>query len=180
MTDLDKLRGQWTWRGHVRPAFAEVPAAGQESVWDYPRPPKLEEDSREILVLWGSLLVAKTRRAIRVLETSHPPTFYLPWDDVARDILQAAGGGSLCEWKGPASYWTVVNGPRRLPKVAWSYPTPLAGAEALAERVAFYPGSLECRVDGALATPQPGGFYGGWVTPDLAGPFKGSAGTSDW
>jgi uncharacterized protein (DUF427 family) len=174
-------RGQWRWRGDERPPFAAAPGPGQTSVWDHPRPPRLAPDPREVLVRWGSVEVARTRRAIRVLETAHPPSFYLPWADVARHLLQPeAGAASFCEWKGPARYWTLVDGTRRLSGVAWSYPEPLPGAEALADCVAFYPAQLDCTVDGAPVTPQPGGFYGGWITPDLAGPFKGEPGSSGW
>ena len=153
---------------------------GQESVWDYPRPPRLERDAREIVIRWGTLEIARTRYALRLLETSHPPSFYLPWKDVARSFLQPGSGSSLCEWKGVASYWTLTDGARRQTNVAWSYPQPLAGAEVLSDYVAFYPAGLECRVAGALAEPQPGGFYGGWVTPELTGPFKGIPGSSAW
>jgi uncharacterized protein (DUF427 family) len=177
---IESARNQWRWRGQSRPPFAVVPAPGQQSVWDFPRPPRLAADTREVVVRWGDVEVARTRRALRVLETSHPPSFYLPWDDVARHLLQDAQGGSFCEWKGPAQYWSLVSGERRLPGVAWSYPQPLAGAEALAACVAFYPAALECSVDGAPVTPQPGGFYGGWITPELAGPFKGGPGSGGW
>jgi uncharacterized protein (DUF427 family) len=99
---------------------------------------------------------------------------------VAPHLLQPAQGSSFCEWKGPAQYWTLVDGERRSSAVAWSYPQPLAGAEALAACVAFYPASLDCSVDGAAVTAQPGGFYGGWITPELVGPFKGAPGSSGW
>jgi uncharacterized protein (DUF427 family) len=184
MTDIpawiQSARSHWRWRGSGRPPFARVPAPGQESVWDFPRPPRLAPDPREVVVRWGAIEIARTTRAIRVLETAHPPSFYLPWDDVARDLFQAASGTSFCEWKGPARYWSLVDGERRLPRVAWSYPQPLAGAEALANSVAMYPIALECRVGGALVTPQPGGFYGGWITPELTGPFKGEPGSEGW
>ena len=173
-------RQQWRWQGQQRPPFAKAPGPGQVSVWDFPRPPCLAPDAREVIVRWGELEVARTRRAVRVLETAHPPSFYLPWDDVARHLLQPAGGGSFCEWKGPARYWNLVSEGRVLPGVAWSYPQPLAGAEALADCVAFYPAALDCRVDGAVVAPQVGGFYGGWITPDLAGPFKGDPGSEAW
>jgi uncharacterized protein (DUF427 family) len=149
-------------------------------VWDFPRPPRLAPDSREVVVRWGGIEVARTRRAIRVLETAHPPSFYLPWDDVARHLFHESPGSSMCEWKGPARYWSLIDGERRLPAVAWSYPRPFAGAEALADCVALYPRNLDCRVDGAPVTPQPGGFYGGWITPELAGPFKGEPGSEAW
>ncbi len=140
----------------------------------------LAPDTREVVIRWGDVEVARTRRAIRVLETSHPPSFYLPWDDVVRHFLQPAEGASFCEWKGPARYWTMVDGKRRLARVAWSYPKPLPGAEALANCVAFYPMDLDCTVDGEIVRPQPGGFYGGWITPELTGPFKGEALSEDW
>jgi len=178
---VQAARGKWRWRGEARPPFAVAPGPGQESVWDYPRPPRLAPDMREIVIRWGELEVARTRRALRMLETSHPPTFYLPWDDVARGLLQPAEGSSFCEWKGPAQYWSLVRGEQSLVKVAWSYPQPLAGAEALADRVAFYPAdALDCRVDGARARRQPGRFYGGWITPELVGPFKGEPGSEGW
>ncbi len=184
MSDLPEwirsARQQWSWRGQARPSFATTPSAGQTSVWDFPRPPRLAPDTREVVISWAGIEVARTHRAVCVLETSHPPSYYLPWDDVARHLLQPAPGGSLCEWKGPARYWTLVLGDRRLPNVAWSYPQPLAGAEALADCVAFYPMALACFVGGAVVQPQPGGFYGGWITPELVGPFKGEPGSEDW
>jgi uncharacterized protein (DUF427 family) len=177
---LEAARAQWRWRGRERPAFARTPSPGQESVWDYPRPPVLAEDKREVVIRWGGVDIARSRRAIRVLETAHPPSFYLPWDDVARDALKSTAGSSFCEWKGPARYWSLVDGTRSLPRVAWSYPNPLPGAESLAECVAFYPANLECTVGGAPVTPQPGRFYGGWVTPELVGPFKGEPDSESW
>jgi uncharacterized protein (DUF427 family) len=179
-TWLQAARSQWRWRGAERPPFARIPEPGQESVWDFPRPPRLSPDSREVVVRWGAIEVARTRRAIRVLETSHPPSFYLPWADVARPLFHAAPGSSICEWKGVASFWSLVDGVRRLPAVGWSYPQPWAGAEALADCVALYPRDLECLVDGARVTPQPGRFYGGWITPELSGPFKGEPGSDGW
>ena len=177
---IEAAREQWTWRGQARPPFAVFPAPGQESVWDYPRPPAVVRDPREVVVRWGEVEIARTRRALRVLETSHPPSFYLPWDDVAACMLQPAPGTSYCEWKGPARYWTLVDCDRRMAAVAWSYPHPLRSAEPLGACVAFYAGALDCRVDGAAVRPQPGGFYGGWITPDLVGPFKGEPGSQNW
>ena len=177
---LARARAQWHWRGQHLPAFAEVPAPGQVSVWDFPRPPELVRDAREIVVRWGEIEVARTRGAWAVRETAHPPTFYLPLADVAPALLRPAGGGSFCEWKGPARYWDLADGMRCLPKVAWGYPQPLAGAEPLADCIAFYAHDLDCRVDGAQVIAQPGGFYGGWITPDLSGPFKGEPGSSAW
>ncbi len=182
-TWLEAARAHWNWRGQSRPPFAVVPGPGQVSVWDCPRPPRLAQDTREVVIRWGDVEVARTHRAVLVLETSHPPSFYIPWADVDRALLKPGSGSSFCEWKGPAAYWSLVSlgdGTRSLPNVAWSYPQPLAGAEAIADCVAFYPTDLECTVDGAPVKPQPGGFYGGWITPELVGPFKGEPGTSGW
>jgi len=183
MNDSDQLkraRAQWRWRGLDRPPFADVPKPGQVSVWDFPRPPILVRDEREIVVRWGEALIARTCGAWAVRETSHPPTFYLPMADVEKALLRPAGGGSFCEWKGPALYWDLSDGERHLPQVAWSYRQPLLGAEPLADCIAFYAHHLDCTVGGAKACAQHGGFYGGWITPDLSGPFKGEHGSSGW
>ncbi len=177
---LKLARAQWRWRGLDRPPFAENSKQGQVSVWDFPRPPELIRDPREIVVQWGKTLIAQTFGAWAVRETSHPPTFYLPISDVKADLLKPAGRGSFCEWKGPALYWDLVDGERHLPRVAWSYPQPLAGAQPLADCIAFYAHHLHCTVDGEKVAPQAGGFYGGWITPDLAGPFKGEPNSNDW
>jgi uncharacterized protein (DUF427 family) len=177
---LKAARDHWNWRGQDRPGFAIQPESGQVSVWDFPRPPRLAPDARHVLIHWRGKLVADTRRAVLALETSHPPSFYLPWADLDASLLVRASGASFCEWKGPARYWSLVDGPHRLPRVAWSYPSPLEGAEAIAECVAFYPAELDCTVDGHKVLPQPGGFYGGWITPELVGPFKGDSGTQGW
>jgi uncharacterized protein (DUF427 family) len=177
---LEAAREQWRWRGRDRPPFAVEPGPGQVSVWDFPRPPRLQSDPREVVIRCGEVEVARSLSAITVLETAHPPSFYLPLSDVARQLLMPAPGASLCEWKGAARYWTLVAGGRRLERVAWSYPEPLPGAEVLRDRVAFYPAALECSVGGAPVRPQPGGFYGGWITPELVGPFKGDPGSQGW
>jgi uncharacterized protein (DUF427 family) len=179
---LQHARDQWLWRGQARPPFAAVPGPGQVSVWDYPRPPRLVAEPREVVIHWAGTELARSRRAMAVQETAHPPTVYLPWDDVVRALLQPAGGGSFCEWKGPARHWSLVDAARglRIDGVAWSYPQPLPGAEVLADRVAFYAGPLQCTVGGAPVRPQPGGFYGGWITPELTGPFKGEPGSHGW
>jgi uncharacterized protein (DUF427 family) len=114
------------------------------------------------------------------LETAHPPTIYVPWADVNRDLCVDVGRGSLCEWKGEARYWSLVHGAARLERVGWSYPTPFSGATALTDYVAFYPAPLQCTVEGNVVKPQPGGFYGGWITPELVGPFKGVPGSQGW
>ena len=171
---LAAARAQWEWRGVTRPDFAVIPDAtkGQVSVWDFPRPPVIVGEARAIIIHWGDIQIANTTKAVAVLETSHPPTFYLPWDDVDRALFIPGRGSSYCEWKGLAQYWTLAQGEKRLTNVAWGYPAPLAGAEILANRLAFYADSLRCTVGGETVAPQPGGFYGGWVTPELVGPFN--------
>lgn len=177
---IARVRAQWRWRGTDRPPFAVIPSHGQISVWDFPRPPELVRELREVVVLWGDLEVARTRAAWAVRETAHPPTFYLPFADVQRSLLRPVGAGSFCEWKGPAQYWDLVDGAHCLAQVAWSYPQPLAGAEPLAECLAFYAHDLTCTVGGAKVIAQSGGFYGGWITPELTGPFKGDPGSNGW
>ncbi len=177
---LERARAHWQWRGEGRPPFAEPTGPGQVSVWDFPRPPRIEPEPREVVISWGDLPLAQTTRALRVLETSHPPTVYVPWSDVNRSLCVDAGGGSLCEWKGEARYWSLVHGTARLERVGWSYPKPFAGARALTDYVAFYPAQLNCTVAGNSVRPQPGGFYGGWITPELVGPFKGAPGSQGW
>lgn len=175
-----RARDGWTNVGATRPSFAAIPGPGQESVWDYPRPPALAPDGRLVEVRLGGVILASTRRAIRVLETSHPPTFYLPRADVTMALLHEDGIGSRCEWKGDATYWTAEAGGRRVARGAWSYERPFEEAAALAGHLAFYPSRFECAVDGQPVTPQPGGFYGGWITPELVGPFKGEPGSEGW
>jgi len=173
-------RAGWRWTGVERPPFAAAPGAGEESVWDYPRPPRIAEDGRRVVVRAGDWVIAETSRALRVLETASPPTFYLPTQDVASEWLEPAPGSSRCEWKGEARYWNVVLPDERLPAVAWSYPDPFPEFESLREHVSFYPARVACFVGDARVTPQPGRFYGGWVTPELVGPFKGEPGSEGW
>jgi uncharacterized protein (DUF427 family) len=160
---------------------AEPVGAGQESVWDYPRPPALVPSSRHVVVRAGETLVAETRRAWRVLETSHPPTWYLPRADVAPGLLRPSSArGSVCEWKGVATYWDVVTPSGVLEAAMWSYETPTPGFADLAGAVTGYPSQLECFVDDERVRPQEGGFYGGWITSDVVGPFKGIPGSWGW
>jgi uncharacterized protein (DUF427 family) len=170
----------WVHRGDRRPPFAIEPGPHQESVWDYPRPPRQVQDDRCVEVRCGAVVIARTTRAVRVLETAHPPTFYLPRDDVRMDLLVRTGRGSACEWKGEATYFDVRAEGRVLDAVAWSYERPFAEAEGIAGYISFYPGRIACFVDGERVSPQPGGFYGGWITNDVVGPFKGEASTRDW
>lgn len=185
---------------------------GQESVWDYPRPPRLETSPKVVAVHARDAagrpgpLLAQTRASWRVLETSHPPVFYVPRADIAAGVLHRAGGGSVCEFKGVATYWDVTDPDVTEPAVAgpavahptgadptgadpdgsgvaagaWSYEAPWSPFEALAGAVAFYPALFVCTVDGEVVRPQPGRFYGGWITDDVVGPFKGAPGTLGW
>ena len=180
ITAQARARAMWRYVGQARPPFAQTPGPGQESVWDYPRPPRLEHDAREVLVMAGPVEIARTRRALRLLETASPPTFYLPPEDVQMALLRPAQGASFCEWKGEARYWSVRAGSHWLEGVAWSYTQPLPGFERLRDHIAFYPSKLECFVAGVRALPQPGRFYAGWITPELVGPFKGEAGSGGW
>ncbi|MEL6770036.1 MAG: DUF427 domain-containing protein [Bacteroidota bacterium] len=160
----------------------ERPAPGQESVWDYPRPPLLEPTPKRIRIEHRGVVIAETTRALRLLETSHPPTYYLPPDDLCTDLLRLTSKTSGCEWKGRAVYFDLVMPDGEVvPEVAWAYPSPTARFAALEDHLAFYAAPLDgCFVDGERVTPQPGGFYGGWVTSDLAGPFKGIPGSWGW
>ncbi|MCR6688588.1 DUF427 domain-containing protein [Cellulomonas sp.] len=157
------------------------PAPGQESVWDYPRPPRVEACTSELEIVLGGEVVARTSSAWRVLETSHPPTYYLPRAAFVPGSLRAAEGASWCEWKGAAVYLDVIGGQTVARGAAWSYPDPSAGFEVLAGAVAVMPGAMDrCTVDGEVVRPQDGGFYGGWITSSVVGPFKGGPGTLGW
>ncbi len=157
------------------------PGPGQESVWDYPRPPRVEASTREVVVVLGAVEVCRTRAAMRVLETSHPPVWYLPAGDWLPGALQPSGGSSYCEWKGVATYLDVVGGGRREERAGWTYPEPVPDFAVLCDTVAVYPGRMDlCTVDGEQVRAQDGGFYGGWVTDDVVGPFKGAPGTLGW
>lgn len=157
------------------------PGPGQESVWDYPRPPRLEAARRHIQILFSGKTIADTRRAKRVLETSHPPVYYIPPEDVAVEYLTPARLSTFCEWKGAARYFDVRVDDARAEQAAWHYPEPTSAFANIAHYIAFYPGKMDaCYVDGEPVTPQPGGFYGGWITNDIVGPFKGEPGTSGW
>lgn len=159
----------------------EVPGPGQESVWDYPRPPRVEEVPVTITVELGGQTVAATDRAWRVLETSHPPTYYLPRDAFADGVLQPADGSSWCEWKGQANYFDLVTPTKTATAAAWTYRRPTPGFAVIADAVAVMAAAVDrCTVNGEDVTPQPGGFYGGWVTSAVVGPFKGIPGSRGW
>lgn len=159
-----------------------LPAPGQESVWDYPRPPKLDPSPDHVEVVHRGITVADSCRSIRILETSQPPAFYIPRDDVRMDLLVEEPARTYCEWKGWATYYGL-----RLPdgeavhEVAWSYLTPSSPYAAVAGYLAFYAQKVDrCRVDGEVVEPNPGSFYGGWITSRVVGPFKGAPGTEGW
>ena len=168
----------WTNKGTQRPPHAEEPAHGQESVWDYPRPPKLMADGRLVEVHRGEQHIVRSNKNYRICETASPPTFYLPPDQIDWNLLETIEGGSYCEWKGLARYWCLRSDPS-LP-VAWSYPKPRPRYIRIANYVSFYPARVSCIVDGQQVRAQPGGFYGGWITDDIVGPFKGEPGTGHW
>lgn len=155
---------------------------GQESVWDYPRPPRVEPDDRHVVVEFGGGIVVDTTRAVRVLETSHPPTWYLPLEDVVEGALRHNPRTSFCEFKGRASYVDVVGADGRVATAAgWTYPEPATGFERLRDTLSLYPAAMDrCRVDGEVVRAVQGDFYGGWVTSDVAGPFKGEVADSMW
>ena len=157
------------------------PGPGQESVWDYPRPPRVEETSRHLKVVFNGVVIAETERGIRVLETSHPPVYYFPPEDVEMAHLKETRGSSWCEWKGRATYYDVVVDGREATRSAWTYHEPREGYHSIKDHVAFYPEAMDaCYVEGERVRPQPGGFYGGWITGDVVGPFKGAPGTAGW
>lgn len=169
----------WTYRGNGRPSFAIEPDNGQESVWDYPRPPQLRPDHRRVEVYHGEQCLARCESSIRVLETASPPTFYLPASAVDTSLLRPITLTTFCEWKGTAHYYALADDPSGT-AVAWYYPRPYPRFADIAGHVAFYPRSLQCYVDGERVRAQTGGFYGGWITREIVGPFKGESGTGGW
>jgi uncharacterized protein (DUF427 family) len=169
----------WEYYGQKRPSFADQPKAGQESVWDYPRPPKVVACNRTVEIIHNNIVIAHSVETYRVLETASPPTFYIPKKDIDWSQLVAVPGHSVCEWKGVATYWALVVDPVGIP-VAWQYNEPYSKFEMLRDHTSFYPGRIECYVDGERVRPQPGRFYGGWITSEIVGPFKGESGTEQW
>ena len=157
------------------------PALGQESVWDYPRPPRLEDVNKQIQIIFNGVEIANTRHAKRVLETSHPPVYYIPPSDIKMEYLVRTPNSSFCEWKDPAGYYTIVVGDKQAENVAWFYPDPTPSFATIKDYVAFYAHVMDaCYVDGEKVQPQPGNFYGGWITNDIVGPFKGVPGSWGW
>ena len=153
----------------------------KESVWDYPRPPRVEQSSRHIRVVFNDATIAETSRAFRVLETSHPPVYYIPPGGVQKQFLSRTEHQSYCEFKGLATYYTLKVGEKVAKNAAWSYHNPSKGYDSIKDHLAFYSGHVDaCYVDGERVQPQEGDFYGGWITSDIEGPFKGGAGTAGW
>ena len=166
-----------TGRGDAR----QQSARPRESVWDYPRPPRVDRSDRRVRVEHAGATVADSTRAVRVLETSHPPVYYIPPVDVRMDSLRANSRRTFCEFKGEAAYYDLVAGDQVVENAAWSYPDPSPGYEAIRDHLAFYPGRIDaCLLDDERVTPQAGDFYGGWITSEIAGPFKGGPGTAGW
>jgi uncharacterized protein (DUF427 family) len=165
----------------THPPRPDPTGPGQESVWDYPRPPALRRCTLPIEVVLGGEVICRTSASWQVLETSHPPTYYLPRASFVAGALTPAEGSSFCEWKGAARYLDVHGGGRTASVAAWYYPAPTTSFAALADHVALYAGLMDaCFVGGERVTPQPGGFYGGWITSSVTGPFKGVAGSTGW
>lgn len=157
------------------------PAPGQESVWDYPRPPRLEPTDKLVQVFFNGKKIAETRQAKRVLETSHPPTYYIPPEDVNQQVLAGSSRRTVCEFKGSALYYSLADGDKQSPDAAWVYSDPTPAFAAIRGHFAFYPSRVEaCFVDGEQVTAQEGDFYGGWITQDIVGPFKGGVDTWGW
>jgi len=159
-----------------------APESGQESVWDYPRPPRVEDSASHIQVVFNGVMIAETHRAKRVLETSHPPVYYIPPQDVQIEAhLRITDQATFCEWKGTAAYYTITVDGSSVDNVAWFYPNPSPAFAAIKGYVAFYPGKVDaCFVNGEQVQAQPGDFYGGWITSAIVGPFKGGQGTWGW
>ena len=157
------------------------PAPGQESVWDYPRPPRLELSPKVITIVFAGEVLIETSHAYRVLETSHPPVYYVPFDDVKSEFLHGSSRTSFCEWKGVAHYYSLKSGAQFVIDAAWYYPQPTPQFAPIQNYLAFYPSRVDaCFVDGEQVQAQEGDFYGGWITKEIVGPFKGAPGTRNW
>jgi uncharacterized protein (DUF427 family) len=161
--------------GQKRPDFAVVPKEGQESVWDYPRPPIIEKEEREVLIIFENKIIARSTNALKVKETASPPSIYIPKEDLNNKYLKKTQGVSRCEWKGEAIYWDVIVDDKVAEKAAWCYPQPKKEFNKIMSHFAFYPSKLYCYLNGEHVQPQPGKFYGGWVTKEIIGPFKGES-----
>jgi len=177
---LDRARAAWNYRGQQRPSFAQAPARGQESVWDYPRPPAYVPDRRRVEIYAGESLLAETDHSIRALETGSPPAFYLPPASLRHELLTPSRRRTFCEWKGEAEYFDVDGSNGVIKNAVWRYPDALGDAAVIAGWFACYPSLLRCVVAGEPVRAQAGGYYGGWITGDIVGPWKGESGTAHW
>ncbi|MEH2265916.1 DUF427 domain-containing protein [Nostoc sp.] len=158
-----------------------VPEPGQESVWDYPRPARLEDSNKSIRIIVNSIVLAETSKAKRVIETSHPPSYYLPSEDIKLEYLIETPKKTWCEWKGKCQYYDISVGDRYINNAVWRYFDPSPDFVTIQEYYAFYPSLMDaCYVNDELVMSQPGDFYGGWITTDIVGPFKGNPGTMGW
>lgn len=167
--------------GKSRPSRYIEPGPGQESVWDYPRPPRLEPSDQLVVVEFAGEVIARTVKALRILETSHPPTYYLPPEDMRTEFLVPSALHTFCEFKGSASYWTLKVHDRVSENAGWFYPEPTPRYRALKDHVCFYPSRVDgCYVAGERVQAQEGDFYGGWITSAVVGPFKGGPNSSGW
>lgn len=176
--ESDSDNNMSTEKMQPRPIIAIEPGPGQESVWDYPRPPAIRRDARLVEVRDGDIVVARSSQTYKVMETASPPTFYIPAAGVNFDVLEKVRGSTYCEWKGSASYWALARDV--FEPVGWSYERPRPRFNIIKGFLAFYPGRVDCRIDGELAKTQPGRFYGGWITSEVIGPFKGEPGSGHW
>ncbi len=172
---------KWRELPRTRPTHIETPGPGQESVWSYPRPPRVEPVSRMIRVEFAGALLAESAAGLRVIETSSPPVYYVPPGDVALDLLQGSEATTFCEWKGTARYWNLRVADRCATDAAWSYADPEPGFESIRDHLAFHAGRVDsCTLGGERVIPQSGQYYGGWITSEIVGPFKGEPGSERW
>ncbi|MFK8051352.1 MAG: DUF427 domain-containing protein [Woeseiaceae bacterium] len=175
------VKARQHWDTAKQPNDIVEPGPDQESVWDFPRPPSIQPVQKPVRVIYDGVTIVETNRAKRICETASPPTYYIPRSDIVEGALQPIDRSSLCEWKGNASYFDVGTGKRLARGAAWCYPRPYEEFVAIAGWVAFMPAAMDaCYVGDDQVRPQPGGFYGGWITPELTGPFKGEPGTGHW
>ncbi len=178
--DIDAQRAAWQHRGQTRPPFAIKPGPQQESVWDYPRPPAYVPDSRAVTIHAHGVLIAQSDHSIRVVETGSPPAFYLPPEAMQADQLRPSSHTTFCEWKGYANYFDVITPAGVIEAAIWVYREPSPEAAAIAGWYSAYPEHLDCRVGDEAVKAQEGRYYGGWVTHELVGPWKGAPGTGHW
>lgn len=179
--ELKEKVEKWRAFPRERPRQIEIPGPGQESVWDYPRPPRVEPFGKRVRVEFAGITIADSTKALRVLETAGPPVYYIPPEDVLTRYLEPSQHTSLCEWKGISQYWSIEIGEKRAINSAWSYPQPWSGYESIQDYIAFYASRVDaCYLGEEKVRPQPGHYYGGWISANIVGPFKGEPGTENW